>query len=97
MTYYRRPQHLPPDYDEAADLAAAEQSEDLEHIVIIGYSPAADVWRAFLTDQRKLLDELTGTREQAIAWARQRAADIRICSDPHDETAPTVQLGPDDQ
>jgi hypothetical protein len=50
------------------------------------------LWRA-IWGQKKVLGDFTGTREQAIAWARERCDTILIYSPALDDM---VELGPDD-
>jgi hypothetical protein len=91
--YY--PAYLPPGIDRAEEMRLREASRS-EPFIIIDYRSRTDTWKALWTDKISLLGEHEGTREEAIAWSRERSDDIRICSDPHDD-APPVQLGPDDQ
>lgn len=67
--------------------------------VVIEYHGDRDrgVWAAIWGDKVDRLGKFRGTREEAIAWARERCDDIRICADPYDVTAPMAKLGPDDQ
>lgn len=81
---------------EAKEARLREEARS-EPFIIIDYRSHKDVWLAWWTDKISLLGEFEGTREQAIAWARERSDNIRICSDPDDENAPAVELGPDDQ
>ncbi|HEY0167552.1 MAG TPA: hypothetical protein VGB75_10970 [Jatrophihabitans sp.] len=92
--YY--PAYLPPGIDLAEEVRLREASRS-DPFIIIDYRSHTDTWRAWWTDKISLLGELEGTREQVIAWARERCDDIRICSDPDDENALLVELGPDDQ
>ena len=86
-------------FDLAAWAKAARLREEArsDPFIIIDYRSNTDTWSAWWTDSISLLGRFDGTREQAIAWARERSDNIRICSDPHDDNAPPVQLGPEDQ
>ncbi|HST48881.1 hypothetical protein [Jatrophihabitans sp.] len=64
--------------------------------VIIVYHPHRGAWKATWTDKVDILGRLNGTREEVIAWARERCDDI-ICADPYDVTAPMMPLEPDDE
>ena len=64
--------------------------------VTIVYHPHRGAWKATWTDKVDLLGRLNGTREEVIAWARERCDDI-LYADPDDTTAPMVPLEPDDE
>jgi hypothetical protein len=68
---YRRPS---PDGEEPDD-----DSIDFSPSVTIMYIADEDVWQAVWGD-RQQLGEFEGTRDQAIAWARERCETIRIYS-----------------
>ncbi len=64
--------------------------------VTIVYHPHKGGWKAIWTDKVDILGRFNGTREEVIAWARERCDDI-LYGDPDDRTAPMVPLGPDDE
>jgi|GEM_PF-2956718 len=64
--------------------------------VIIVYHPHRGAWTAIWTDKVSRLGRLNGTREEVIAWARERCDDI-LYADPDDTTAPLVPLEPDEE
>ena len=84
----------PFDLAKEARLREASRSDPF---IIIDYRSRQGVWRAWWTDKISLLGEFEGTREEVIAWSRERSDNIRICSDPDDDNALLVELGPDDQ
>lgn len=74
----------------------AEEPEDIDSIdfsptVTIMYFADEDTWQA-VWGGRQQLGEFEGTREEAIAWARERCDIIRIYSPAEDDI---VDLGPD--
>jgi hypothetical protein len=82
---YRRPS---PDAEEPG-----EDSIDFRPSVTIMYIADEGVWQAVWGDRHEL-GEFEGTREEAIAWARERCETIRIYSlAEHD----IVDLGPGEQ
>ena len=87
----------PVDLARRAKEARLREEARSEPFIIIDYRSNTDTWHAWWTDKVSVLGKLEGTREQVIAWARERSDNIRICSDPHDEDALLVELGPDDQ
>ncbi|HST48878.1 hypothetical protein [Jatrophihabitans sp.] len=90
--------YLPPGYPYNPEREARErEAMRSDPFILIDYSSLFGVWRAAWTDKISLLGSCEGTREQCIAWARERSDNIRICSNPHDPAAIMVQLGPDDE
>lgn len=87
----------PFDLARGAKEARLREASRSEPFIIIDYRSLQGVWRAWWTDKISLLGSFEGTREQAIAWSRERSDNIRICSDPDDDDALLVELGPDDQ
>lgn len=82
-------------YDPAEE-ARGREARRSKPFIVIDYRSIHQAWWAVLTDTISLLDDFEGTRAEAIAWARERSNDIRICSDPEDPDAMMVPLGPDD-
>jgi hypothetical protein len=80
--------YLPPDFNPDDD-----HLEETGSVVTITCTDDEGVWEAAWGD-RKLLGKFTGTRAQAIAWARERGNTICIYSLTEREM---VELGPDDQ
>jgi hypothetical protein len=75
----------------------AKEPDDLDSIdfsptVTIMYFADDDTWQA-VWGGRQQLGEFEGTREEAIAWARERCDTIRIYSPIEDDI---VELGPDE-
>lgn len=75
----------------------AEEPDDIDSIdfsptVTIVYFADDDTWQA-VWGGRELLGEFEGTREEAIAWARERCDTIRIYSLSEGDI---VDLGPDE-
>jgi len=64
--------------------------------VIIDCRSSNGPWTAIWGDKVDRYGKFKGTREEVIAWARERCDDIRICDDPDDEYAPLRPLRPDD-
>ena len=89
------PNYLPPGINLAKE-AREREARRTAPFVVIEYYPHRGAWKAICGDKVDRLGRFEGTREQCIAWARERCDDIRICADPYDVTAPMVQLGPDD-
>jgi hypothetical protein len=83
-------------YDPAEE-ARGREAKRSAPFILIDYRSAHQAWWAVWTDKISLLDDFEGTRAEAIAWARERSDDIRICADPYDVTAPMVPLGPDEE
>jgi hypothetical protein len=77
-----------PDAEEPDD-----DSIDFSSSVTIMYISDEASWQAVWAD-RNLLGEFEGTREAAIAWARERCEIIRIYSLTERDV---VDLGPDEQ
>ncbi|MDQ1742912.1 MAG: hypothetical protein QOE23_1251 [Pseudonocardiales bacterium] len=96
-TWFPRPMYLPPGYtfNHAREVRDREGKRS-DPFILISYRSLHDAWWAVWTDKISLLGDFEGTRAEAIAWARERCDNIRICADPIDYTAPMVQLGPDD-
>lgn len=65
--------------------------------VVIGYWSRKGIWTAIWTDRVDRLGRFEGTREEVIAWARERCDDIRISAGPGEGYPFPRQLGPDDE
>jgi hypothetical protein len=90
------PDYLPPGIDLFKEDREREARRTTPHVTI-DYRPHKRNWKAYWNDTISLLGKFEGTREECIAWARERCDDIRICSDPDDPNAYLMQLGPDDE
>ena len=66
--------YLPPGFDLAEEARLREASRS-DPFIIIDYRSRQGVWRAWWTDKVSLLGELDGTREEVIAWSRERCDD----------------------
>jgi hypothetical protein len=84
------PNFMPPDPEWAQE---PEELDDEGPSISIMYIADEDVWQAVWGD-RQQLGEFEGTREEAIAWARERCETIRIYSLTERDI---VDLGPDEQ
>ncbi|MDQ1742911.1 MAG: hypothetical protein QOE23_1250 [Pseudonocardiales bacterium] len=83
--------YMPPDESHWA-VEPGHLGEDEGPSIVIAYSRLKGSWVAVWGD-RKLIEEFRGTREQVIAWARERCETI-LTYNADDEL---VALGPDDQ
>jgi hypothetical protein len=81
---------MPPDPEWAQ---VPEELDDEGPSATIMYIADEDVWQAVWGD-RQQLGEREGTRQEAIAWARERCETIRIYSLAERDI---VDLGPDEQ
>lgn len=75
----RYPSFMPPESEWVDPPDHLDNPDDEGPSITIMYVDDEDVWEAVWGD-KKLLGEFAGTREQAIAWARERCGTIRIYS-----------------
>jgi hypothetical protein len=89
------PPYDPSDYRSGNDDDRERGARRRDPFVVIGYSSRKAIWRAIWIDNEARLGRFQGTREEVIAWARERCDDIRITSGPGYPFP--RQLGPDDE
>jgi hypothetical protein len=95
-SWFPRPEYLPPGRDLAKE-AREREARRRPPFIVIGYWSRKRTWRAIWTDNVANLGKFEGTREEVIAWARERCDNIRIDPGPDDDYPYPRQLGPDDQ
>jgi hypothetical protein len=90
------PDYLPPGINLAKE-AREREARRTAPFIVIGYWSRKGIWRAIWTDKASRLGRFEGTREEVIAWARERCDDIRITPGPDDDYPYPRRLGPDDE
>jgi hypothetical protein len=94
--WFPRREYLSPGRDLAKEARELEARRTAP-FVVIGYRNRKGTWVAIWTDKASRLGRFEGTREEVIAWARERCDDIRIISGPDGDHLYPRQLGPDDE